>query len=144
MDMEPLHFLSFPLPPPGGSTSCSSSLSPGPRPSGAGAGGPRGAGAARRAGGKLSPGGREGEAGGETPSHLLASPWYVAPVHLPLVGQNCWPHMADGFSASLWIRPRPADEGGVEKGRRLRRRGGVLRDSSVDSLGTAALLYTTC
>ncbi|XP_035260055.1 lysosomal-trafficking regulator-like isoform X3 [Anguilla anguilla] len=133
MDMEPLHFLSFPLCPPGGAPSPgggggSSSLSPGPRPSGAGGG--RAAGQGRR-GGKLSPG-----EGAETPLHLLTSPWHVAPIHLPLVGQNCWPHMADGFSTSLWMRPRgwADDEGLAEKGRRLRRRAGVLRDSSVDSL----------
>ncbi|KAJ8365985.1 hypothetical protein SKAU_G00148160 [Synaphobranchus kaupii] len=52
------------------------------------------------------------------------------------VGQNCWPHMADGFSTSLWIRARGVaeEEGPAEKGRRLRKRAGALRDSSVDSL----------
>ncbi|KAJ8285031.1 hypothetical protein COCON_G00038810 [Conger conger] len=44
--------------------------------------------------------------------------------------------MADGFSTSLWVRPRGGapDEGPPEKGRRPRRRAEVLRDSSVDSL----------
>ncbi|XP_027006009.2 lysosomal-trafficking regulator isoform X2 [Tachysurus fulvidraco] len=37
-------------------------------------------------------------------THFEASPWHIAPLHLPLLGQNCWPHMASGFSASLWVR----------------------------------------
>ncbi|XP_056422915.1 lysosomal-trafficking regulator isoform X3 [Hyla sarda] len=32
------------------------------------------------------------------------SPWHIAPIHLHLVGQNCWPHMSDGFSLSLWLK----------------------------------------
>ncbi|KAG8583312.1 hypothetical protein GDO81_008368 [Engystomops pustulosus] len=32
------------------------------------------------------------------------SPWDIAPIHLPLVGQNCWPHLSDGFSLSLWLK----------------------------------------
>ncbi|XP_069741266.1 lysosomal-trafficking regulator isoform X2 [Narcine bancroftii] len=36
--------------------------------------------------------------------HQLSSPWHVAPVHLPLVGQSCWPHMSDGISVSLWFK----------------------------------------
>ncbi|XP_053317240.1 lysosomal-trafficking regulator [Spea bombifrons] len=39
---------------------------------------------------------------GENWSNYLSS-WYVAPIHLPLVGQNCWPHMSDGFSFTLWL-----------------------------------------
>ncbi|KAM8954167.1 lysosomal-trafficking regulator isoform 2-T2 [Pelodytes ibericus] len=31
------------------------------------------------------------------------SSWHIAPIHLPLVGQNCWPHMSDGFSFTLWL-----------------------------------------
>ncbi|XP_075057049.1 lysosomal-trafficking regulator [Mixophyes fleayi] len=34
----------------------------------------------------------------------LLSSWRIAPVHLPLVGQNCWPHMSDGFSFTLWMK----------------------------------------
>ncbi|XP_075718563.1 lysosomal-trafficking regulator isoform X2 [Rhinoderma darwinii] len=34
----------------------------------------------------------------------LLSPWHIAPIHLPLVGQNCWPHMSDGFSLTLWLK----------------------------------------
>uniref|UniRef100_A0A8C7INE5 Lysosomal trafficking regulator n=1 Tax=Oncorhynchus kisutch TaxID=8019 RepID=A0A8C7INE5_ONCKI len=52
--------------------------------------------------GGTSPGSRQN--GGEEPGHLRTSPWHVAPLHLPLVGQNCWPHMASGFSASVWIK----------------------------------------
>ncbi|XP_055491132.1 lysosomal-trafficking regulator isoform X3 [Leucoraja erinacea] len=36
--------------------------------------------------------------------HQLYSPWHVAPLHLPIVGQICWPHMSDGFSISLWLK----------------------------------------
>ncbi|KAE8601969.1 hypothetical protein XENTR_v10013848 [Xenopus tropicalis] len=35
---------------------------------------------------------------------LLFSSWHIAPIHLPLVGQNCWPHMSDGFSFTLWFQ----------------------------------------
>ncbi|XP_077145213.1 lysosomal-trafficking regulator [Ranitomeya variabilis] len=34
----------------------------------------------------------------------VACPWHIAPIHLPLVGQNCWPHMSDGFSLTLWLK----------------------------------------
>ncbi|KAM5163021.1 lysosomal-trafficking regulator [Mantella aurantiaca] len=34
----------------------------------------------------------------------LLSSWHIAPIHLPLVGQNCWPHMSDGFSFTLWVK----------------------------------------
>ncbi|XP_040285377.1 lysosomal-trafficking regulator isoform X2 [Bufo bufo] len=34
----------------------------------------------------------------------LLSPWHIAPIHIPLVGQNCWPHMSDGFSFTLWLK----------------------------------------
>ncbi|KAK6329577.1 hypothetical protein J4Q44_G00015550 [Coregonus suidteri] len=65
-----------------------------------------------RKGGKLSPGRREGD-GGEAQGHLRTSPWHVAPLHLPLVGQNCWPHMASGFSASVWMKVAENEEGEV-------------------------------
>ncbi|XP_006872071.1 PREDICTED: lysosomal-trafficking regulator [Chrysochloris asiatica] len=35
--------------------------------------------------------------------HQQLSSWHVAPLHLPLLGQNCWPHLAEGFSVSLWF-----------------------------------------
>lgn len=95
MHMEPLHFLPFPIlhgvSTPGGS-------SPGSRQSSA-AGGKS---VSLLWKGKLSPGRREGEPE-YRPSHLWSSPWHTAPLHLPLVGQNCWPHMAPGFSASMWL-----------------------------------------
>ncbi|KAG5855573.1 hypothetical protein ANANG_G00050490 [Anguilla anguilla] len=82
MDMEPLHFLSFPLCPPGAPPAAAAPpRSPGSQAERAGAAGPRGR-------------------------------------HLAL---DAAPGGAD-------------DEGLAEKGRRLRRRAGVLRDSSVDSL----------
>ncbi|XP_006895440.1 PREDICTED: lysosomal-trafficking regulator [Elephantulus edwardii] len=40
---------------------------------------------------------------GDSVAHQMLSSWHVAPVHLPLLGQNCWPHLADGFSVSLWF-----------------------------------------
>ncbi|KAG7462834.1 hypothetical protein MATL_G00188970 [Megalops atlanticus] len=128
MDMEPLQFLSFPVVP---SASTPGSVSPGHRQNGAAGG--KGVGLLWR--GKLSPGRREGD--GETrPVHQLTSPWHVAPVHLPLVGQNCWPHMANGFSVSLWLRAQTstAEESPGDKGKRPKRRPAALRDSSMDSI----------
>uniref|UniRef100_A0A8K9V7C1 Lysosomal trafficking regulator n=1 Tax=Oncorhynchus mykiss TaxID=8022 RepID=A0A8K9V7C1_ONCMY len=98
VDMEPLYFLSYPMIL--GGASFPGGTSPGSRQNG-GAGG-KGVGMLWK-GGKLSPGRREGD-GREEPGHLRTSPWHVAPLHLPLVGQNCWPHMASGFSASVWIK----------------------------------------
>ncbi|XP_018413216.1 PREDICTED: lysosomal-trafficking regulator [Nanorana parkeri] len=34
----------------------------------------------------------------------LLSSWHISPIHLPLVGQNCWPHMSDGFSFTMWLK----------------------------------------
>lgn len=67
--------------------------------------------------GKLSPGRGEGDGESRT-SHFSFSPWHAAPLHLPLVGQNCWPHMASGFSASLWLRLSEQD-GDKRKGETL-------------------------
>ncbi|XP_056902658.1 lysosomal-trafficking regulator isoform X3 [Takifugu flavidus] len=58
--------------------------------------------------GMLSPGRGEGD-GERRPSHMCFSPWHAAPLHLPLVGQNCWPHMANGFSVSMWLRVAEQD-----------------------------------
>uniref|UniRef100_A0A8C7IP42 Lysosomal trafficking regulator n=1 Tax=Oncorhynchus kisutch TaxID=8019 RepID=A0A8C7IP42_ONCKI len=93
VDMEPLYFLSYPMILGGGVGMLWK-------------------------GGKLSPGRREGD-GREEPGHLRTSPWHVAPLHLPLVGQNCWPHMASGFSASVWIKVAENEEGEghTEKGK---------------------------
>ncbi|XP_062851888.1 lysosomal-trafficking regulator isoform X2 [Trichomycterus rosablanca] len=86
-DNEPLHYLSFPM--------HLYSSAPGTSTNGA---------VSTKTGVSMLWKGRlkvEGERG---PGHLRTSPWHTAPLHLPLVGQNCWPHMASGFSASLWLR----------------------------------------
>ncbi|XP_034408549.1 lysosomal-trafficking regulator isoform X4 [Cyclopterus lumpus] len=102
VNIEPLHFLSFPMMlgalTPGG-------VSTGPRQNGAAGG--KSIGLLWK--GKLSPGRREGD-GEYRESHLRSSPWHIAPLHLPLVGQNCWPHMASGFSASMWLRVAEQEE----------------------------------
>lgn len=110
MNMEPLHFLTFPIilgaSTPGG-VSASSRQN--------GAAGGKSVGLLWK--GKLSPGRREGDTECR-PSHLRSSPWHAAPLHLPLVGQNCWPHMASGFSASMWLLVTEQDEkdGDKDKG----------------------------
>ncbi|KAM4608027.1 lysosomal-trafficking regulator [Polymixia lowei] len=100
--MEPLHFLSFPIilgaSTPGGA-------SPSSRQNGAAGG--KSVGLLWK--GKLSPGRREGDTE-YRPSHLRTSPWHVSPLHLPLVGQNCWPHMSSGFSASIWLKVAEPEE----------------------------------
>ncbi|XP_018535784.1 lysosomal-trafficking regulator isoform X2 [Lates calcarifer] len=102
VNMEPLHFLTFPIIL-GGSTP--GGVSPGSRQNGAAGG--KSVGLLWK--GKLSPGRREGDADYRL-SHLRSSPWHIAPLHLPLVGQNCWPHMASGFSASMWLRVAEQEE----------------------------------
>uniref|UniRef100_A0A663N133 Lysosomal trafficking regulator n=1 Tax=Athene cunicularia TaxID=194338 RepID=A0A663N133_ATHCN len=63
------------------------------------------------------------ETDGENLSHQLLSSWHVAPIHLPLVGQNCWPHMSEGFSVSLWFHLEYAHETEnlTEKGKKFKR-----------------------
>uniref|UniRef100_A0A8D0CTF9 Lysosomal trafficking regulator n=1 Tax=Sander lucioperca TaxID=283035 RepID=A0A8D0CTF9_SANLU len=110
VNIVPLHFLTFPIivgaSTPGG-------VSTGSRPNGAAGG--KSVGLLWK--GKLSPGRREGDTE-YRPSHLRSSPWHIAPLHLPLVGQNCWPHMASGFSASMWLRVAEQEEkdGDKDKG----------------------------
>ncbi|XP_041921908.1 lysosomal-trafficking regulator isoform X3 [Alosa sapidissima] len=110
MRLQPLHFLSFPtvlgLPAAGGA-------SPGLRPNGAAGGKGVGVGVGGLWRSKSSTG-SEGRLG-----HLRASPWHTAPLHLPLMGQNCWPHMASGFSTALWmkaLRSEDEEESPVERG----------------------------
>uniref|UniRef100_A0A3P9LYC8 Lysosomal trafficking regulator n=1 Tax=Oryzias latipes TaxID=8090 RepID=A0A3P9LYC8_ORYLA len=102
MNMEPLHLLTFPVilgsSVPGGSSPCSRQNC---------TTGGKSVGSLWK--GKLSPGRREGESEHRS-THLHPSPWLVAPLHLPLVGQNCWPHMASGFSASIWLRLREQEQ----------------------------------
>uniref|UniRef100_A0A8C1ZU40 Lysosomal trafficking regulator n=1 Tax=Cyprinus carpio TaxID=7962 RepID=A0A8C1ZU40_CYPCA len=109
-DTEPLYFMSFPMIPGAGVPGLSSS--PGMRPHGT-AGGKGGVNTLLR--GKLPLG--RGEADLSRPGHLRSSPWHTAPFHLPLVGQNCWPHMASGFSASLWVRAGKDEDGCYKKGK---------------------------
>ncbi|XP_061914503.1 lysosomal-trafficking regulator isoform X1 [Entelurus aequoreus] len=112
VNVEPLHQLDFPIIigalTPGGA-------SPSSRPNG-NAGGNS---VSLLWKGKLSPGRREGDSE-IRPSHLRSSPWNTAPLHLPLVGQNCWPHMASGFSASMWLKvvEQEEKEGNTEKEKR--------------------------
>ncbi|XP_056326307.1 lysosomal-trafficking regulator isoform X1 [Danio aesculapii] len=107
-DTEPLYFMSFPMIP--GSEGPGLSPSPGTRPHGAAAG-KGGVNTLLR--GKLPLG--RGELDMSRPGHLRSSPWHTAPFHLPLVGQNCWPHMASGFSASLWVRAGKDEDGCSKK-----------------------------
>ncbi|KAG9472227.1 hypothetical protein GDO78_020660 [Eleutherodactylus coqui] len=54
--------------------------------------------------------------------HLL-SPWYNAPIHIPLVGQNCWPHMSDGFSLTLWLKLECVQElEGLTRGKQTKKK----------------------
>ncbi|XP_075352061.1 lysosomal-trafficking regulator isoform X4 [Mycteria americana] len=77
------------------------------------------------------------EADGENLSHQLLSSWHVAPIHLPLVGQNCWPHMSEGFSVSLWFHLECVHEteNSTEKGKKIKRRSRLVavRENSFDS-----------
>ncbi|XP_002760934.3 lysosomal-trafficking regulator [Callithrix jacchus] len=69
------------------------------------------------------------------PQRLLSS-WHIAPIHLPLLGQNCWPHLSEGFSVSLWFNVECIHEAEstTEKGRRIKKRNKslILQDSSFD------------
>ncbi|XP_004620422.2 lysosomal-trafficking regulator isoform X1 [Sorex araneus] len=66
------------------------------------------------------------------PEQLLSS-WHIAPIHLPLLGQNCWPHLSEGFSVSLWFNVECAyeAENTKEKGKKMKKRNRslILRDS---------------
>lgn len=110
-DTEPLYFMPFPMIPGAGAAGVSSS--PGMRPHGT-AGSKSGVNTLLRA--KLPLGRGDGESG--RPGHLRTSPWHTAPYHLPLMGQNCWPHMASGFSASLWVRVVKDEDGPSKRGKR--------------------------
>ncbi|XP_043535949.1 lysosomal-trafficking regulator isoform X1 [Chiloscyllium plagiosum] len=70
-------------------------------------------------------------------THQLSSPWHVAPLHLPLVGQNCWPNMSDGFSVSLWLKVEVANatDRSFEKKRKQRQyRLATFRESSFEGM----------
>lgn len=84
------------------------------------------------------------EADGENLSHQLLSSWHVAPIHLPLVGQNCWPHMSEGFSVSLWFHLEGVHEteNSTEKGKKQKKRSRLfsVRENSFDSTGEDIVL----
>ncbi|XP_031447992.1 lysosomal-trafficking regulator [Phasianus colchicus] len=123
MDMNPLQYLAFPLLH-GTNLSSSSQKSTGTSNS-------KTAGLLKKA--KFSQ--SKKEADGENLSHQLLSSWHVAPIHLPLVGQNCWPHMSDGFSVSLWFHLECVHEmeNSTEKGKKVKRRLFSVRENSFDS-----------
>eukprot|EP00071_Canis_lupus_P039543 XP_022273100.1 lysosomal-trafficking regulator isoform X1 [Canis lupus familiaris] len=76
------------------------------------------------------------EADSESLPQQLLSSWHIAPIHLPLLGQNCWPHLSEGFSVSLWFNIKCIQEAEsiMEKGKKIKKRNKslVLRDSSLD------------
>lgn len=80
--------------------------------------------------------------GDSVPQQLLSS-WHVAPLHLPLPGQNCWPHLSEGFSVSLWFNVECVQEAETctEKRRKVRKRRKSLglRDGSFDGAGMATV-----
>uniref|UniRef100_A0A8C3LUX7 BEACH domain-containing protein n=1 Tax=Chrysolophus pictus TaxID=9089 RepID=A0A8C3LUX7_CHRPC len=129
MDMNPLQYLAFPLLH-GTNLSSSSQKS-------TGASNSKTAGLLKKA--KFSQ--SKKEADGENLSHQLLSSWHVAPIHLPLVGQNCWPHMSDGFSVSLWFHLECVHEmeNSTEKGKKVKRRLFSVRENSFDSTETKSV-----
>lgn len=131
--MNPLQYLAFPLPQDTNLSSSSSQKSVSNSNS-------KTAGLLKRA--KFSQ--IKKEADGENLSHQLLSSWHVAPIHLPLVGQNCWPHMSEGFSVSLWFRLECPHESEnlTEKGKKIKRsiRLVTVRENSFDSTGEDIVL----
>ncbi|MEJ1284502.1 lysosomal trafficking regulator [Cricetulus griseus] len=69
------------------------------------------------------------------PSRLLSS-WHIAPIHLPLLGQNCWPHLSEGFSVSLWFNVEyiHESESATERGKKIKKRNkpSILQDDSFE------------
>ncbi|NXJ06698.1 LYST regulator, partial [Odontophorus gujanensis] len=123
IDVNPLQYLAFPLLH-GTNLSVSSQKSTGTSNS-------KTAGLLKKA--KISQSKKETD--GENLSHQLLSSWHVAPIHLPLVGQNCWPHMSDGFSVSLWFHLECVHEmeNSAEKGKKVKKRLFSVRENSFDS-----------
>ncbi|XP_077024529.1 lysosomal-trafficking regulator isoform X2 [Tamandua tetradactyla] len=83
------------------------------------------------------------EADSESFPHQLLSSWHIAPIHLPLLGQNCWPHLSEGFSVSLWFNVEYTHEAEstTEKGKKIRKRNEslIVRESSFDGTETDRL-----
>ena len=137
--MSPSQYLTFPLlHTPNSSNGVSSQRSPGILNS-------KALGLLRRAQSSQS----RKEADGESFPQRRLSSWHVAPVHLPLLGQNCWPHLSEGFSVSLWFSVECIHEAesAVEKGKKIKKRNKPLmsRDSSLDGAGMMfPLLSVVC
>uniref|UniRef100_A0A250YM99 Lysosomal-trafficking regulator n=1 Tax=Castor canadensis TaxID=51338 RepID=A0A250YM99_CASCN len=76
------------------------------------------------------------EAGREGFPHHLLSSWHIAPIHLPLLGQNCWPHLSEGFSIALWFNVECIhdSQSTAQRGKKAKKRSklSVLQDSSFD------------
>lgn len=83
---------------------------------------------------RISPGKKEADR--ESFPYRLLSSWYIAPIHLPLLGQNCWPHLSEGFSVSLWFNVEyiHESESAAERGKKVKKRNkpSVLEDSSFE------------
>ncbi|KAM4694759.1 lysosomal-trafficking regulator [Discoglossus pictus] len=56
--------------------------------------------------------------------NCMLSSWHIAPIHLHLVGQNCWPHMSDGFSFTIWfnLEYNTEAESLMEKGKKNKKK----------------------
>jgi hypothetical protein len=84
------------------------------------------------------------EAGREGFPHHLLSSWHIAPIHLPLLGQNCWPHLSEGFSIALWFNVECIhdSQSTAQRGKKAKKRSklSVLQDSSFDGAGMVAAI----
>ncbi|XP_072265185.1 lysosomal-trafficking regulator isoform X2 [Pyxicephalus adspersus] len=57
----------------------------------------------------------------------LLSSWHIAPIYLPLVGQNCWPHMSDGFSFTIWLKSEYSlDVEYLNKGKHVKKKNNMV------------------
>ncbi|KAM3931239.1 lysosomal-trafficking regulator [Leptodactylus fuscus] len=76
--------------------------------------------------------------------HIL-SPWHIAPIHLRLVGQNCWPHMSDGFSLTLWLKLECNQElESLMRGKQTRKKNKFAFQSQSTADQTLGAEYSTC
>ncbi|XP_055459893.1 lysosomal-trafficking regulator [Psammomys obesus] len=124
--MSPSQYLTFPLlHTPSLSTEVSSQKPPGILNS-------KALGLLRRA--RISRGKKEADR--ESFPYRLLSSWHIAPIHLPLLGQNCWPHLSEGFSVSLWFNVEYAheSESAAERGKKVKKRNkpSILQDGSFE------------
>ncbi|XP_063299447.1 lysosomal-trafficking regulator isoform X3 [Pelobates fuscus] len=79
---------------------------------------------------------------GDHSSGLISS-WHISPIHLPLVGQNCWPHMSDGFSFTLWfnLEHNSEVESLMVKGIKKKKKQFPIRAENPESKKAAGLEY---